>query len=830
MPTAGRDAHVVLSHADGSSNVVNLTLWKDSPDLPGGWQSDFVSPATPRQAQDDANYQQQSPDDGLVYDESTFHRGFGQGRVVIGTKEGLGGHRYGYSDGVLAMFRDEIGLGYQEDEVDAFVRNGRFETGSTSSWTTSNVTLAIHTADTNTGTYAAQATASANNGTISDVYQGTVSVLRSREVTLYAYIKRASGSGSIRAQIVDSAGTTSGSTSSATTWTLIEVTRTIDSGATSINWRLDLSTSGDVFLIDDIFIVPTGGVNFPVPPQEFAANIYIPCGRFILQWNEANDTWYPVYADSSNVITSLLAYSTGTTNRLIAGRGTSDNYLISTNGTTWSDPTTPTGNVSQAALLARVRNANGDWALLKSRLNQVALTIDPSDTANWGADIQVGDHERGINNLISANDTVYIGREDGLFVYDRSVNQFRDIEPDANFFPNVDNFKAGIGRGGSVWAGGGGQAFWRITPTGLTSVHHQWEPMAHLFEAPAYQGFGGRVTAVSQDRANLWVAVSDDLGSIRTGFPHTFPFRFATAGQANAVYIMTVRQQRDDAASPVETVPHTVSSFAVSGVRQLGRSSDTTRGSLFIFGYSLNTDIDATDNEEPRVIRLRLPLDNENPRQNSTIEVRRAGNIYLPFVDFNFPDVEKAQAKLGIGSRNFSSGEKYVTVHYKLDDATADDTQGWTPWGDDGIFDVSPEEIKAAVLTTPVTFRRLRLRLQFTSDSNSEPPPVVVAVVMHIIWNPLDFRVWRGVVKFADRRSLQLRRVRQTVLRSADISNLNTLRQQPFILMTDPDGTQFRTRMRYRDKMVASRVDPIRGRALDQTRVMEFEWREARTT
>ncbi len=73
-----QNADVVLQHTDGSSNTVDLTLWKDSPSLAGGYQLSSLPFLPPRQPTDDANYQQVDPKAAMTYDLTSFHRGFGQ--------------------------------------------------------------------------------------------------------------------------------------------------------------------------------------------------------------------------------------------------------------------------------------------------------------------------------------------------------------------------------------------------------------------------------------------------------------------------------------------------------------------------------------------------------------------------------------------------------------------------------------------------------------------------------------------------------------------------------------------------------------------------------
>ena len=106
-----QNSDVVLQHTDESSNVVDLTLWKDSPSLPGGYQLSSLPFLPPRQPTDDANYQQVDPKAAMTYDLTSFHRGFGQGE----DREFGKSARYGYSDGVLAMFNGEVTLGYSQE-------------------------------------------------------------------------------------------------------------------------------------------------------------------------------------------------------------------------------------------------------------------------------------------------------------------------------------------------------------------------------------------------------------------------------------------------------------------------------------------------------------------------------------------------------------------------------------------------------------------------------------------------------------------------------------------------------------------------------------------
>ena len=816
---------VKLTKTDGSSNEVQLTL--DRGTESGGYAVEHISPAPPNQAIDAANYQQQSPDLGLVLDQDSFHRGFGQAlleRFDDASSANAALSRYAYSEGVLGMFKGELVLGYQEDEVNVLLRNGTFENGGVSEWTASNVTTAVETTTVRNGSYSLKATVTANSGTVSQAYGGTVSVLRSREVTFVAFVRRESGSGTITAKITDSAGTTTGTASTSAAgsdWEVVYATRTIDSGATSLTFTLTASTDEDVFYIDDISVTPSGGVDWTTP-QEFNGNVYAAAGRVIYKWDDSNEVFNAVYADSTYDVTDMISFN----GALYAGFGTNQVYLRSTDGSTWAAPSTNSGNGRFAEFFERARNASGNYALFKNRANNVSISTDPSDTANWGSEISVGDSDRSITSLVSANDILYVGREDGLFSYDRATQKFRDLQPEANFFPDSNNFKASTGRAGQLFASGGDQSFWQIGD-GFFDGAKSWTDLSYLFKAAGIRGFGGRVSAVAQDRNNLFVALADDLEG-DTGFPYTFPFQFAGSGKSQAVKLIGVRTQRESPSDSPEQVAHTISSFSVSEITAMGKfkGTEAVRTSMFVMGNKVEDDLAAITNDTVvKAYRLRMPIRNENPALNSLSEHRLTGNFYTSYVNFNFPDVDKSAIKITVTGRNLDSNKK-ATVFYKVDDATDDDTTGWTTFGSSGECTSSSTTLTSSI---QLNFKRIRFKIVLSTNDSAQSP-IITGFVFHSAWNPIEYRRWSVQAKLSDKRSLAMRRVRNKTLRTADLNNLETLRKEPFILYTDLDGSSHYVSMRYRDELIKSRVQSTRNVQLDQTRRLILELTEVKTT
>ena len=867
MPTSKSDSDIVLSKTDGSSSVVGIKLFKNSPNVSGGYRTEHVSPAPPRQATDSANYQQQSPDIGLVLDQQTWHRGFGASFIEqFGTASEANAAKavYGYTEDALAMFKGEITTGYLVDETDTMLRNGRFEAVASDDytfapWTATGCTITADSSSTyiKNGKAGAKIVTDSTNQTV----QQTLNISddwQSKKIFLHGYLKRVSGSGNATVSIVETDASSNATTTSSqavtnTDWQNIhssgsedtDLNVTLQNDTTGIVIKVTFSASGDTWAMDDFSIIPEGGV-VATQPQEFGGKIYVGCGRQILQWNDDDNYWKPVYWNSTYSVTSLASYKTN----LYAALGSyiaSDNtegsmivgaeqpYIKSANGTSWATPSNSADNDnSKASLFAVSRNASGDLALFKAQGNTTGSTeINVSteangstDVANWGTPIVCGNPDRSIVSLFSANDLLYVGREDGLMAYDRGTNKFLDLQPEANFFPDEHNFRVATGRSGAIFASGGDQSFWKISP-GSYSGSYVWEDQSYLFKAPTFRGFGGRISGLAQDKNNLFVALADDLGR-EGGFGYTFPFTLAGQGISKTVKLLSVRTQRESGSSGSEEIAHTMGSFTVTQVYHMGKFQGSERNSLFIFGSNMDDNAnDSSNNKEPRFFRVRMPVRNENPALNAITEQQFSGIFYTPFINFNFPDVNKTGVKLTLTGLNLDS-DKYVTVSYKTDAATDDDDAGWTTWGSDGKF-TSTGQIVSASLSTLTNFDRIRFKIAFTSNVNSSAPRIT-SLVFHAAWNPIDYRKWTAVAKLTDKRSLQLRRTFKSGLSSLDITNLETLRQEPFVLFTDIDGNSHYVNLRYTDDLIANRVYANRNVNPDQTRLFTLEMTEVKTS
>lgn len=380
----------------------------------------------------------------------------------------------------------------------------------------SNITAIFTSSDSRTGDYGIKFKASAA-GYLGQRYKGSAAVLAAGvgppTVTFVGYAKRVVGSGTLIPRLVtDEGGTTNGSAVSADTYTFFTSgAHTLNASDTTLDFRLVTSAANDVWVVDDMAVIISNANGEWTKMVRFKGSnsnheFYAASGRAIYKWDEGDDAFYAVHvSDSANDISDLESFDdSGTAGVLYAGRGTGDNYLRSTDGATFSDPTSPTGNAAKAELFLKVRNANGDSALMKTRTNKAAFTTDASTTANWGTEIKVGDVDHAVTSVFSVNDAGYVGKEDGLWVYNPVDNLFEDIEPDANFFPHPNNYKRVMGRGGFIWAQGGDHSLFRLTPIDDDN-NFAWEDVSELVSFPEWPGFGGGIRALGQDRQGIWL-------------------------------------------------------------------------------------------------------------------------------------------------------------------------------------------------------------------------------------------------------------------------------------------------------------------------------------
>jgi hypothetical protein len=834
MPAAGKTHDIVLKHTDGSSNVVGINIYKESPSVKGGYLSEIVpsypSPGTTQPATQQNSYDDMNPNLDLVYEQTSWHKGIGQAQVA---RRGEDDFRYASGDGVLSFFEGSLVSGYYEDHCDVIMKNPRFknadDNGAGANWTASNLTLSTDEVNYHSGTQALGVVVTGSGGTLTQRYGGIATLWQGESETIQFYAKRISGSGTVRVNLIDSAGTTNGLTSEPTAWTQIEVVRTIDGSATYIDFQLEFSTLGDVWAIDDgSALLPGGHSDFNDNGVVMGNELYIPCGRTVLRWNEEDDAFYPVYIDPAYSVECITEFDwDGDNPKLYIGFGSNQPYKSSADGLTWAAPATITsGNSDYADHFAITRDANGNFSLAKSRGTKISIsgTDISSNSSNWGAEIPVGSSDKAMNSLLVSNDLLYPGKTDGLYKYDRANGKFIDLEPEGAQFDHINNYKAGIGRGGKIYAGTGARSFFAVTDQ---DNRVDWDDLSHLVKNETWEGYSGDVEAITQDKSNVWVSLNSQLS---IGFPYAFPINFAqNESILDNTRIMVLRPDVDQvtgAQVSTNLIPHTVTKMTATNVQRLVRFVQAGNlDSLFAMGKFTN---EQSNDDEARIIRLRIPVDNENPVRSLAQQraVRKVGIFADSWVDWFYPDTPKTLSKIVIHTKNLGGGQS-VEVSYKTDDDTPEDDSGWTLLG---TAVTSPIATISAPLTTPVEFRRLRIQLRLLTDDINEAVEVF-SYTVHAVFNPTEHTKWTVESKLSDKRnSRRGRRVsRRSTLSATDLTNLEVLRKQAFCILQDEDGTEHRVKIRQIAKSSVESSDGDGGESPKKTRIVHLEMNEVRT-
>ena len=124
----------------------------------------------------------------------------------------------------------------------------------------------------------------------------------------------------------------------------------------------------------------------------------------------------------------------------------------------------------------------------------------------WSNAYTIGSADRTITNLHSAFDTILVGKEDGLWQYNRTYantstaeNAFSPVSTEWDKGVNTTNFSIGAEWHGFFYTTAASQSFIRWAPG---QVHD----ITSLFLAPRIPGYGGEIKAVVASPHELWVA------------------------------------------------------------------------------------------------------------------------------------------------------------------------------------------------------------------------------------------------------------------------------------------------------------------------------------
>lgn len=392
-----------------------------------------------------------------------------------------------------------------------------------------------------------------------------------------------------------------------------------------------------------------------------------------------------------------------------------------------------------AERLAVVRNADNSYSLACVGANGYHQTNDPR-TISWTQRVNIGQNVNSFTSMTVANDTVYVGSNEGLFAYSADTNSWVDIEPGLGLFEHVNRYSRVLFRNGGLYVARFDHNLWRIddSPDGATFTE-----LRTLVNFPAWIGMSGNITAMAQDSNALYCMMSESPPE--TGrFPYAFPYEFGRVGQST--YTLIAITDNDQAS-------HVLAQTSFATVDHMKRYAAGTNvpSELLIFGTSLAGSVEAgfSDPLAPKVVRLLIPPDEDTPyRSNARIpvpdgqggEVRRRvpchpeGSLNTQWFDFFFPDVQKVLVGVSIDAHWGGSPEttKQTQVKVQYRDENNNNAETNSEWSDLGSTNTPGFTTIENSTGRPILFNRVRFRIVL--DTDLRVPVRVDSFVVHAMF------------------------------------------------------------------------------------------------
>lgn len=546
MSVGHEDAYdILLKDREFSPSIeLGLILARER-DSQGGplkprWSEGRVPPIPPRRSTGPLNWTHKDPITDFVWSQDNWEDG-----AFLPYYAYEDPARYGKSDGMDLRWRGVAALGPRRAPIrsggtvksriqsNVFIANGDWEEGQVVGWSAgTGTTLALEATTVRTGNYAGSATvASGTSSGTAIVTQSFANptVWQGREVTVIAYGRRSSGSDStLTMKVTDSAGSTESSQSvSSDAWSYMSVTHTVDASATSVTIQFQLNgvpSTDHVFLLDDCYVIPTGGVQCAGHALRGSTDphqIYAALGRCVVQWNESTYVWEAVYVDASAAATDIIEFD----NTIYVAFGEADGstphqyiYGSSTSWTTAALNATTTHQDNHARHFTKARNGFGDWALWKAgpstdqgtERHTLAWATDPTTAWSPTSYFTVGSASRNITGLYEFADTFIVTKVDGIWVWDGLINDFVVVTPEWDRALSEKNGAVGQTWHGDVFLGAVRQGFFQFAGSGLVDL-------SALLMAPRLTDFGGEITAMAATPRELIMGLDQPTADATEG-------------------------------------------------------------------------------------------------------------------------------------------------------------------------------------------------------------------------------------------------------------------------------------------------------------------------
>ena len=700
-----------------------------------------------------------------------------------------GDTRYSKAVGVDARWEGVLSLGMERTEPQDFIIKGMGAEGTAdlSAWTISGTTgtLTRQTSTVLEGTYAYQYVVTTVSGADSYFYQDIANheLFRGREVIVGAWVKTGTLGASYAPNIYidDGVGTTSGTaiTASDTDWTFVSATRTINGSNTRLRIIIgdDDNADSDVectFYVDGISIQVDGSGSEPCAGVATkGGTIYLAQGQVVAKWNENGDVWDAVYIHSSADATDIIHFD----NSLYVAFGYATAYIYGAD-TTWTVSGLSAAN-AYAKYFTVARNNAGNLALWKTEtVNTLKSATDATDSGSWSSAYTIGSSDRTITGLHSAFDTLLIGKEDGLWVYNRTYtntasaeNAFAPVSTEWDKGVNVSNFSLGTEWHGFFYTTASTQSLIRWAPG-------QVQDITSLFVAPRVSGFGGEIKAMVASPHELFVA-ADIPETAESGAFGDFPLELTTTSKK--IKIMSLRQGADGRFNV-----HTLDEVTFGEIEALTVYTDTGSDTRYLVAAGrLNRD--GTGADHVTTYRWLLPSRSAAPFIDAETMVAKTGTFETSIWHGGVPGTSKAFLKTVFWLQDIGSGNsEQIVVRYGLDGASPDTYKLGTLSSTDRVqtlyFNDAVDTGGSAITpTTDAVGRSIQLQFTFSTSADvpGSAPPRMYAFELHSTLRPPKLKTWELFIRVGE-DMIQETGYYDPVSKTKQLTDLDTLEDQVY--------------------------------------------------
>lgn len=372
-------------------------------------------------------------------------------------------------------------------------------------------------------------------------------------------------------------------------------------------------------------------------------------------------------------------------------------------------PSTRTAPSDKAQFFAKRRNQL--WK------NETAQTVgNTTNGANgstaWSTLLTVGSTSSDITGMYGVFDTIVVGKEDGLHIYDEVFNTpitglFANITNEYENDPQTENFQRG-----EVWKG---DLYTSTARQGLLRYDGaNFEDLSELFMAPRFGEYSGRVRAMAADPFQLWLLVDTNV---------------ADATATKTTRLMSLRKVDGKwQLHPMQNITiGDINALGINGgyLYAMGRLQHAGTGGFVISSY-----------------RWLLPSKSPAPFADGTPSIAASGTFDTSIWHADAPDTPKAYTAIDVWhSRNLDTNHT-IALGFAIDGGTT-----YTALTTLSTNPTAPRAVSTVYLhtlvTTPATNAVGRsIQLQLTLASNNTVSPEVYGIAIHATLRPERLRTW----------------------------------------------------------------------------------------